>query len=61
MLLTITILLSFLVAVNFLLLIFSCNKTPKRASQKIENRPTFVVTKNMVVTSESNQLAPTGS
>ncbi len=61
MLLTITFLLSFLVAVNFLLLIFSCNKTTKRVNQKIENRPTFVVTKNRVVSTESTQLAPTGS
>ena len=61
MLLTITIILSFLVAVNFILLIFSCNKTTKRANQKTENRPTFIVSKNIGVSSDSAQLAATGS
>ncbi len=61
MLLTITFVLSFLVAVNFLLLLFSCNKTVKEASSKTENRPTFTVTKNRVISAESTHLAPTGS
>jgi hypothetical protein len=63
MIMIITLTLSFLVALNFFLLIFSCNKTSKREitdkSQVIEN----IITRKKPVTSQlpSNQLAPTGS
>lgn len=62
MILTIILILSFLVAINFLLLIFSCNKTSKKADNrlppeiKIEEKPTLV--SNQL---KSRQLAPTGS
>ena len=60
MLLIITIILSALVALNFLLLAFSCNKTTKKVnSSKIE----LTTSKKVLVTkqSETIQLAPTGS
>lgn len=60
MLLTITLVISVLIAINFLLLIFSCNKTTKRA-KSVEKRPTFIVTKNTTSPQPSAQLAPTGS
>ena len=60
MLLTITLIISVLVAVNFLLLIFSCNKTTKR-KLTAERKPTFIVTKNTTKPQHSAQLAPTGS
>jgi hypothetical protein len=60
MLLTIILTLSVLVGINFLLLIFSCNKTTKR-EVSIERKPTFVVTKHPTTTQASTQLAPTGS
>lgn len=60
MLLTITLVISVLVAINFLLLIFSCNKTTKR-KVTTERRPTFIVTKNTTKPQHSTQLAPTGS
>lgn len=59
MLLTIPIILSLLVIVNFLLLFFSCNKTTKRTEIK-ENKPTIVIN-NTTKQPVSNQLAPTGS
>lgn len=59
MLITITSILIFLVAINFILLFFSCNKTVKRNS---------VIDKNSIVHQSkpsnqqvANQLAPTGS
>ena len=61
MVLTITLILSFLVAVNFLLLIFSCNKTTKRA---VNTKPHVVKEKTPTLISNqlaSAQLAPTGS
>lgn len=61
MLLTITISLFFLVAINFLLLICSCNKTTKRPSQKVKNTPTMVATKNSAIETNMSELAPTGS
>ena len=61
MLLTITLTLSFLVALNFLLLIFSCNKTTKRKPAAIESKPTFIVKKNTTKPQPVVQLAPTGS
>ncbi len=60
MLLTITLILSILVAINFLLLFFSCNKTTKRKAI-VEKNPTFTVTKNTTKPQTSTQLAPTGS
>ena len=61
MIMKITLLLFFLVAVNFLLLIFSCNKTTKKAQSKRkivrDFREPKVVTKQL----EQTQLAPTGS
>jgi len=61
MIMTITLTLSFLVALNFFLLFTSCNKTPKQKNsnspQIIKNHDTIVATKQLV----SNQLAPTGS
>tara|TARA_Y100000589_G_C27021665_1_gene575184 strand:+ start:749 stop:940 length:192 start_codon:yes stop_codon:yes gene_type:complete len=56
MLLTITLILSFLVAINFLLLMFSCNKS----SKKVENKkPHIIRTERPTPTLVSNQL-PTG-
>jgi flagellar basal body-associated protein FliL len=56
MILTITLILSFLVAINFLLLIFSCNKTTK----KVENqKPRILRVQKPTPTLVSNQL-PTG-
>ena len=59
MLYMITIILSILVAINFLLLRFSCNKTTKRETL---NKP-FVIKKPSLPTTPqaSSQLAPTGS
>lgn len=62
MIITIIMILSFLVALNFLLLVFSCNKTPK----KLDNRkpPFLKQTKASTLISnqlQTNQLAPTGS
>ena len=62
MIITIILILSFLVALNFLLLVFSCNKTPK----KLYNRkpPILNQTKAPTLISsqlKTNQLAPTGS
>lgn len=61
MLLTITLILSFLVAMNFLLLIISCNKSTKKVNNKkpqiIRNeKPTLVTTQL-----QTAQLAATGS
>ena len=61
MIITITLALSFLVAINFLLLIFSCNKSSKRISQQ---EPTIInPIKAQIKTNQlaSIQLAPTGS
>ena len=58
MILKITIAVAVLIAINFLLLIFSCNKTTKRkpAKEKVQAiRPTHSLQHT------SNQLAPTGS
>ncbi|WNH10165.1 hypothetical protein [Thalassobellus suaedae] len=57
MLLTITISISILVAINFLLLMFSCNKTEKRV--KIDRKP--VVLRTQLNFEEEHRLAPTGS
>lgn len=61
MILTITLILAFLVAVNFFLLFFSCNKTTKKeAPERIQ---TIKVSKPAMTTTQlpSTQLAPTGS
>lgn len=58
MFLIITIVLSILVGLNFLLLSFSCNKTTKRVSQK---EKTKVIKHTPAIQQTSNQLAPTGS
>lgn len=58
---TIILVLSALVALNFLLLIFSCNKTPRKL---VSNTPKVLLTeKKITISSESfeDQLAPTGS
>lgn len=61
MIITITLVLSFLVALNFFLLIFSCNKTSKKIESKTppvirKDRPTLVSTQL-----QTHQLAATGS
>lgn len=63
MILTITLILSFLVAINFLLLIFSCNKTSKKTES---TKPRIIRTDKPTPTIVSNQLpagqlAATGS
>lgn len=61
MALTIILVLSALVALNFLLLIFSCNKTPKKS---VSNPPKVLLTeKRITIANQSfdDQLAPTGS
>lgn len=60
MLSTITIVLSSLVAINFLLLIFSCNKSSKRIV-KTEEKPAIAIHTETTTQSVSAQLAPTGS
>lgn len=59
MILTITIVLTVLIAINFLLLMFSCNKTTKRVKEV--NEATTLVTPQLTKQSASAQLAPTGS
>ncbi len=59
MLLIITSVLIFLVAINFLLLVFSCNKTTKRLKMLDKNKG--VVSVRPAKQGASNQLAPTGS
>ncbi|MFT5847539.1 hypothetical protein [Psychroserpens sp.] len=61
MMITITLILSSLVALNFVLLIVSCNKTTKKTTQK---QPTLIKTTTKKVRPErlaTNHLAPTGS
>jgi hypothetical protein len=58
MILTITLILTALVVLNFLLLIFSCNKTSKRIP---EVKKTTIISKQLTKQSASVQLAPTGS
>jgi hypothetical protein len=61
MLITITLILSFLVAFNFILLIFSCNKTTKKIQNKepriIRNQKPTIATTQL----QTHQLAATGS
>jgi hypothetical protein len=63
MILTITLILSFLVAVNFFLLIFSCNKTTQKGQNK---RPYIIRNQKSATNLVPNQLhirrlAATGS
>ena len=60
MLATITILISVLIVLNFLLLKFSCNKTVQR---KTTEKPYIISNKSAAITTQQlpNQLAPTGS
>ena len=61
MIMTITYVLIFLVALNFVLLFTSSNKTPKKIAPK---KPYIIKPENkLIVTKElaSDQLAPTGS
>lgn len=60
MLSTTIIILSSLVAINFILLIFSCNKSTRRV-EKIEKKPTLIIHSEITTQSVSTQLAPTGS
>ncbi|RKE95406.1 hypothetical protein BXY80_1593 [Ichthyenterobacterium magnum] len=61
MILTITLIISFLIVVNFLLLIFSCNKSTRKSTnqtpQIVKKKQPKVVTNQLA----SSQLAPTGS
>lgn len=61
MIITITLILSFLVAFNFILLFFSCNKTSKRVENKkpriIRNQKPTIATTQL----QTHQLAATGS
>ena len=61
MIVTIILILSFLVAFNFLLLIFSCNKTTRKVEHKA---PKVIRTKSPTLVSsqlDTRQLSPTGS
>lgn len=60
MLLTITLILSFLVAVNFLLLFFSCNKTTRR-TDSVQKQTTIIIKPETTNQQAVSQLAPTGS
>ncbi len=57
MLLTITISITVLIAINFLLLAFSCNKIEKRI--KVDKKP--VILRPDLNIEEEHRLAPTGS
>ena len=59
MLTTIIITLIILVAINFLLLTFSCNKIVNR--KKAENRPSILRQAKLTNEQAATQLAPTGS
>ena len=58
MIITITITLAVLVAINFLLLAFSCNKTTKK---HIEKKTVHNINQKTTIPQPVNQLAPTGS
>lgn len=65
MILTTILILSALVAVNFLLLFFSCNKTTKKSDNRLPRAMKAIKTekspKVIANQSKSRQLAPTGS
>lgn len=50
--------LSFLIGVNFLLLMFSCNKTTKKEMPKVKGK---IIKTEPTIQYTSSQLAPTGS
>lgn len=58
MILTITIILSILVSINFMLLAFSCNKTTKR---EIKQENIRTINPKTTIQQAPNRLAPTGS
>lgn len=58
MIMTITLILSSLVIINFLLLIFSCNKTVKKQTSE---KPHIVKTPKITNQLAQSQLAPIGS
>ena len=61
MIMIITLTLSILVAINFLLLMFSCNKSTKKVSAE---KPTVIKKPQVVMSTQklaTTQLAPTGS
>jgi len=63
MIYTITFIILALVAINFILLAFSCNKIKRAKSKKI-NRPYIVKSKPYMVATKQpvpNHLSPTGS
>jgi hypothetical protein len=61
MIITITLIVSFLVVINFILLIFSCNKTSKKIEPKnprvTKNEEAILVSTQLL----THQLAATGS
>lgn len=62
MIYTITLVISVLVAINFLLLAFSCNKTTKKVASQPKTLPYSPIKKETITKkSASIQLAPTGS
>lgn len=63
MIITITLILAFLVAVNFLLLAFSCNKTSKKQDtvRPLVASPQKPTPKLVANQSRATQLVPTGS
>jgi hypothetical protein len=65
MIITITLIISVLVAINFLLLIFSCNKYPKKALEKSPKQQTSKSIRHTNLSEEKHQkvttLAATGS
>ncbi|SDS42606.1 hypothetical protein SAMN04515667_2150 [Formosa sp. Hel1_31_208] len=61
MIITITLVLSFLVALNFLLLLFSCNKTTKKLSTKKSTKIEAIKAPTPTKHLTTNHLAPTGS
>ena len=58
MVLTITIILSVLVAINFLLLAFSCNKITKK---ELEKNQVHKINAETTIQQPANQLSATGS
>lgn len=62
MIMTFVLILSFLVALNFFLLYFSCNKTPiKESDERLELAEKGITQKITAKRLPSAQLAPTGS
>lgn len=61
MITSITLIVTFLVALNFILLIFSCNKTKKRQKQTVTTITSVKYTSLATNQLDTRQLAPTGS